>query len=121
MPYLLRATVPEDLLVRLLNLLGWKNLEDRSERRHLTFRGSNLEELLTELTPYYMPYAAKRYLITDMPVQKFITIVRHVLRQRGRDLLSRETTERGKKILVYRLNFDTVALKPEASFDVDFN
>ena len=121
MPYVLREKVPDDLLLKMLQMIGFANLEDRNERRHLQFRSSNVDELLVELTPYYVPFAARRYLIADITVQKYITILRHVLRQRGRDLLARETSERGKKIMCYRLNFDTVALKPDASFDVDFN
>lgn len=116
---LLRKPVPDDLLVRLVQQIGFKNLEDPLEIKKPTFRRTDLTETLTELNPYYLPYAAKKYLVEGLSVPRYLTILRHCLRQRGRELLSRETSERGKKIMCYRLSPLTEPEPP--SFEVDFD
>ena len=114
----LRAQVPDEIVDRLLQRLGFQNQYDVLEVRNPVLKMDGLTDLLSELGPYYINFAAKRYLTEDMGLMRYITICRHVLRQRGRDLLSRETSERGKKLRCYRLSPSQDL--PEASFDVDF-
>ena len=120
MVYLLKEQIPDDLLVRLLSLIGFRSLTDPQEIRRPRFWGNDLDEVLAELAPYYIPYAAKKYLVEGLTPIRFITILRHCLRQRGRDILSRETSEKGKKVMCYRLS-PVVQPAPPLSFDVGFD
>ena len=114
----LKAEVPDDLLDRMLQLIGFRNQHDSTEVRNPVIKGDGLVDILNELSGYYINFAAKRYLVEDMGIFRYLTICRHALRQRGRDLLSRETSERGKKLRCYRLSPSQEP--PPASFDVDF-
>ena len=114
----LKAEVPDDLVLRMLQHLGFRSLEDATEIRHMVFKTDGLADILTELGGYYVNFAAKRYLTEDMGLTRYLTICRHVLRQRGREILSRETSERGRKIRCYRLSPSQEP--PAASFEVDF-
>jgi hypothetical protein len=115
----LKAEVPEDLLDRMLQQLGFRSSKDPIELRQPVLKSDGLDEILTELGGYYINFAAKRYLTTDMGITRYLTICRHVLRQRGRDFVSRETSERGRKIRCYRLS--PTQAPPAASFEVAFD
>lgn len=117
----IRKSVPDELLVRLLSQIGFRSLEDPIEIRRPQLKTADLTDLLAELSPYYIPYAAKKYLIADMTIPRYMTILRHCLRQRGRDVLARETSERGKKITCYRLDPAPGKGPIPASFDVSFD
>lgn len=101
---LFRTDIPDDLVVKILRCVGFTGLSDGKELRHQYIDTDILAETLTELWPYYIPCHAKRYLKNDLTYYNLITIVRHVLRTRGRTLIAKERKSQGSSFTTYRLD-----------------
>jgi hypothetical protein len=102
---LFRAPIPDDLATKLCISLGFINgLDDYSDIRKRTFDRPLFEEAISELSGYYVPCWRDRYLKVDMSYQNGITILRHVLRDRNRDLIVKERKCNGKSITTYRMD-----------------
>lgn len=63
----------------------------------------NMDDLITELYPYYKPNKAKMYLERALGPKEWITIIRHLLESHGYELTSKETTRASQKTVVYTM------------------
>ena len=91
----------------LLKLFGIKDINDNH-----SFTRSNLEDLKTvhkikesinEITKYYIPCKAKKYLPNELDEKKCITILRQFLKIHNHTLISKEKYLKGKKLLFYQV------------------
>lgn len=91
----------------LLKLFGIKDINDNH-----SFTRTNLEdlktvdkikEIITELTKYYIPCKAKKYILTELDEKKCITILRQFLKIHNHTLISKEKYVKGKKLLFYQV------------------
>jgi hypothetical protein len=113
---LFRAPIPDDLATKLCISLGFpRGLGDYSDIRRRTHDRTLFEEAISELSGYYVPCWRDRYLKVDMSYQNGITILRHVLRERGRDLIVRERKSDGKSITTYRMDTPLPSGTPAAA------
>tara|TARA_Y100000996_G_C22531163_1_gene646518 strand:+ start:487 stop:876 length:390 start_codon:yes stop_codon:yes gene_type:complete len=91
---------------KLLQLFGIKDISDNH-----SFTRNNLidlktvekmEENVNELSKYYIPCKAKKYL-SDLNEKKCITILRQFLKIHNHTLISKEKYNKGKKQLFYQV------------------
>ena len=91
---------------KLLQLFGIKDISDNH-----SFTRNNLidlktvekmEENVNELSKYYIPCKAKKYLF-DLNEKKCITILRQFLKIHNHTLISKEKYNKGKKQLFYQV------------------
>ena len=76
---------------------------------------------LVELLPYYMPSMIPRFFdsVTNMPYNT-VTILRHLLRSQGYNLVSQETHVAYKKTIVYHLTLAEKSSLLEEEVVVEF-
>lgn len=99
--------VPEALAERLLRCLGLRGLDDgRMFTRDDLVRGRAVErataEVLPELVACYVPCRIAPF-VARLDETLLLTLTRHVLREHGRCVLSRERTIDGRKRVLYRV------------------
>jgi hypothetical protein len=101
---LFKATIPEELFVKLYTCFGYQNIFD-----DYMFSKSDLVRLNTvdkvnfikeEILQYYLPCKAKLYL-TDININKCITIFRQIVRLFNLALLSKQKYVKHKKTTLY--------------------
>lgn len=107
--------VDTDLLIRLLNCFGLKNLSDKKlfckfdlvQNKTL----EKFEAIKDELRTFYLPCKAKMYLelLTE---KRVITVLKQVLRLHGYFLVSKEKNHNNRKIIFYQLINEKEKQKP---------
>ena len=78
------------------------------------------EEIITWIEPYYIPCKAKRFLY-DLNEGKQITILRHLLRCIGYDILSQEKNICSEKMYIYQIYKKYVPFDLSGSYTIEFN
>jgi hypothetical protein len=129
MKYQLFQQVPDqDFLLKLLNCYGIKNLNDNKEFTKTDLNDLNIinriEDLIPELVLYYLPCKYQMFL-TNITLNKCITILRQILRLYNYHLKKRENVHNKKKSIYYRIEeINNKNIKIENSVDkcvLDFN
>jgi hypothetical protein len=113
---------PAELVVKVIQCFGFKNLEDKGCICKKYFNSMNviqkMNELLPELRKYYLPCKARAYL-NELTNNSVMTILRQVLRPHNYVVASREKYVNREKLINYNLvnkneiNHETI--KPEVS------
>ncbi len=114
---LFRELPPWTLVLKVFQRLGIPTefpVTFQREMLHIT----EMEDILLELHPYYRPNKSKQYLERDLGPKEWITIVRHLLQAHGYELVSKETTRDGKKVVLYTIQRTTAAKVP---LKIDFS
>lgn len=129
MKYQLFQQVPdEDFLLKFLNCYGIKDLNDNKEFTKTDLNDLNIinkiEDLIPELVLYYLPCKYQMFL-TNITLNKCITILRQILRLYDHHLKKRENVHNKKKSIYYRIEeINNKNIKIENSVDkcvLDFN
>lgn len=96
-----------DFLNKFLNLYGINNLEDSVEFSKYELIDLNIvdkiEDLIPELVMYYLPCKYEMFL-TNMNVNKCLTILRQIIKLYDYELKKREHVQNKKKSIYYHLN-----------------
>lgn len=96
-----------EFLNKFLNLYGINNLEDSVEFSKYELIDLNIvhkiEELIPELVMYYLPCKYEMFL-TNMNVNKCLTILRQIIKLYDYELKKREHVQNKKKSIYYHLN-----------------
>ena len=103
MPKIFRQRPPLELVERILESFGLRSINDKSWFSKPQIRILNLEELLLELEPYYMPCMASQ-LKEPLTQSRAITLLRQVLKEHGSSIKIVEKSTGGKKELWYSIN-----------------
>ena len=118
-PKLFRQPPPKELVEQVLRSCGFQGLHDLRWFSKAEMRLES-EEWLPELEPYYLPCKARRFLHSDLAGERLITILRHVVRAHGYDLIAQERLYKDSKQTLYQIQtcvFDLSGL----SHTVDFS
>tara|TARA_B100000497_G_C7635426_1_gene381956 strand:- start:209 stop:598 length:390 start_codon:yes stop_codon:yes gene_type:complete len=122
MRYQLFQEVPnEDFLVVFLNCYGITSLNDNKEFTKSDLNDlsiiNKIEDLIPELVLYYLACKYKMFL-TNITLNKCITILRQILRLYGYHLKKREHVHNKKKSIYYRIEkINDKTIKIENSID----
>ena len=96
-----------EFLNMFLNLYGINNLEDSVEFSKYELIDLNIvdkiEDLIPELVMYYLPCKYDMFL-TNMNVNKCLTILRQIIKLYDYELKKREHVQNKKKSIYYHLN-----------------
>jgi hypothetical protein len=98
---LFREFPPWEIVVQILNMLNIStHFPTTFQRSDLIF--DRAPEAIMLLRPYYKPCKARQYL-EDVPEQRWITLLRHILMANGYEMKSQETTRNKKKAILYTI------------------
>ena len=96
-----------EFINKFLNLYGINNLEDSVEFSKYELIDLNIvdkiEDLIPELVMYYLPCKYEMFL-TNMNVNKCLTILRQIIKLYDYELKKREHVQNKKKSIYYHLN-----------------
>lgn len=97
-----RQTPPDELLNRLVQLIGFIDLTDSKLLRFRRF-SSDPNPLLAEYSSYFRPCYHKSRFPSPFTFMNYITILKIGLRASGRDLKSIERRNHGKSVLCFQI------------------
>jgi len=117
MPAIFRKLPPHELLLQFISTFGLKGLDDASWFSKSHVRLDQLETVLIDLEPYYIPCKARVYLHSQLTEVRAITILRQVLKAHGVSLKSSERGRDNMKCLWYRI--ETTSIVSDGC--IDFN
>tara|TARA_A100000164_G_C21734429_1_gene689220 strand:- start:47 stop:436 length:390 start_codon:yes stop_codon:yes gene_type:complete len=129
MKYQLFQQVPDENFINIfLNCYGIQNLDDNKEFTKSDLNDisiiENIENLIPDLVLYYLPCKYEMFL-TNITLNKCITILRQILRLYDYNLKKREHVHNKKKSIYYRIErINDKNIKIENSVDkcvLDFN
>ena len=96
----------EEVMSNLLRCYGLDSLEDTKIFTKKDLKEINsisqIENIVSELEPYYLPCKKKKYL-ENLPYKKIITLLRQFLKCFEYTLFSKEKYIQGEKYLTYQL------------------
>jgi hypothetical protein len=102
-----KKKIPEKLIVKILNTIGIKNMDDNREFYYTNIDNNISETIkcLERLKPYYLPCKKKVY-FKNIDSKKIITILRQTLKLYDYIIESREKyiKETKKKCIVYTIH-----------------
>lgn len=103
--HLFRTPPPRDFVEQILRSCGLRGLEDLKQfsKDDLTSGISTAEEWLPLLEPYYLPCKAARFFTETLTTEKIVTIMRHIVRPHGYDLIVQEKTAQKVKQTLYQI------------------
>lgn len=99
---LFRVQIENKFVEELLIHIGFLGLHDKKVFTKFDIPKDKFEEILIQIEPYYIPCKAKRFLY-DLNEGKQITILRHLLRAIGYDLLVQEKVLHNIKSTTYQI------------------
>ena len=99
---LFRVQIEKKFIEELLIHIGFLGLHDKKVFTKFDIPKDKFEEILIQIEPYYIPCKAKRFLY-DLNEGKQITILRHLLRAIGYDLLVQEKVLHNVKSTTYQI------------------
>lgn len=104
MPPVFREKPSNELVTRILTSFGLtRGLCDTSWFNKQNIKLLNLEQLLPELEPFYIPCKANDYLNSELTPNRAITILRQILKEYNSKLLSSEKSSAGEKTTWYHI------------------
>jgi hypothetical protein len=118
---LFREKPPIELVGHILRHMGFENgiLDSRSFTKD-DLKEETAEEWLPMLEPYYLPCKAKRFL-EYLTRDKYVTIIRHLLRIHNFDLRTQERLVGGVKRTHYRIEPQTPSFNSKGNVFIEFN
>ncbi len=120
MPPLFREKPPLELVERFLQTFGLTTLGDATWFSKQQIKLFSFQELLPELEPYYLPCKAAEYIYGTVNEGRAITILRHLLRAYGAQLLSSEKSRGGQKSMWYQIQYNDTTEKT-TSMEITFD
>lgn len=103
---LFSKSIPDELALRVMSCFGLSNFDDRHEfcKAQLISLGTpqKLTQLVPELSEYYMPCKAKKYL-TNIDSSRSITLLKQIMRLFGYSVNSSERNIKRRKVMFYKL------------------
>ena len=99
---LFRVQIEKEIVEEFLIHIGFLGLHDKKVFTKFDIPKDKFEEILIQIEPYYIPCKAKRFLY-DLNEGKQITILRHLLRAIGYDLLVQEKVLHNVKSTTYQI------------------
>lgn len=116
-----REKPPLDLVNMILKSMGFVNglLDTRTFTKD-DLHGEGIDTWLPLLWPYYIPCKAKRFL-EYLTKDKFVTIIRHLLRVHNFDLQTQERIIGNVKRTQYRIEPKTPSFTSMKSVLIEFN
>jgi hypothetical protein len=99
---LFRIQLQKQFVEELLVQIGFLGLHDKKVFTKFDLPKEKFEDIIIQLEPYYIPCKAKRFLY-DLNEGKQITILRHLLRAIGYDLLVQEKVLHTIKSTTYQI------------------
>jgi hypothetical protein len=116
-----REKPPLELVNIVLKFMGFDNgLMDTRTFTKDDLRDESIDEWLPLLEPYYLPCKAKRFL-EFLTKDKFVTIIRHILRVHNFDLRTQERIICGVKRTQYRIEPQTPSFTSKSGILIEFN
>ena len=95
--------IPTTIFIEeIIKSLGFFGLNDRKIFTKNDISNEKFERILFLIEPYYLPCKAKRFLY-NINELKQITILRHLLRSQGYDLLVQEKVLYSQKVTTYQI------------------
>ena len=116
---LFRKIPPKELVERVLLSSGFQGLHDLRWFSKTEIRLEGIEEWLPELEAYYLPCKAARFFGEAMDASRLVTVLRHIVRPYGYDLLAQERLYRDSKQTLYQIRtrvFDLSGLSHTVEF-----
>jgi len=110
MPAIFRKIPPRELLLQFIGAFGLKGLDDASWFSKSHIRLDQLETVLIDLEPYYVPCKARVYLHSDLTELRAITMLRQILKAHNVTLKSSERGRDNMKCLWYHIEATSVIL-----------
>jgi hypothetical protein len=118
---LFRAKPPIDLVNTILKSMGLENgLTDSRTFTKDDLKEDRMEQWLPELESYYLPCKARRFL-DFLTRDKFITIIRHIIRVHNFVLRAQEKVICGVKKTQYRIETPTPRFSAKGGIFIEFN
>ena len=117
MPAIFKKLPPHELLLQFIAAFGLKGLDDASWFSKNHVRLDQLEEVLVDLEPYYIPCKAKVYLHGEITQLRAITILRQVLKAHSVTLKSSERGRDNMKCLWYHIETNSLV----SDGNIEFN
>jgi len=114
-----RVPIEKKLVEELLHQLNFIGLHDKREFTKYDISKEKFEEIVVLIEPYYLPCKAKRFLY-DLNEGKQITILRHLLRSIGYDLLVQEKVLNNVKTTTYQIYQKNVPLELNGTYIMEF-
>ena len=99
---LFRVQIEKEIVEEFLIHIGFLGLHDKKVFTKFDIPKDKFEDILIQIEPYYIPCKAKRFLY-DLNEGKQITILRHLLRAIGYDLLVQEKVLHNVKSTTYQI------------------
>lgn len=100
---LFKIQIEKKLVEELIIHIGFLGLHDKKIFTKFDIPKDKFEELVVQIEPYYIHCKAKRFLYS-LNEGKQITILRHLLRNIGYDLLVQEKVVNSVKYTTYQIN-----------------
>jgi len=120
---LFREKPPLELVNIVLKSMGFESgIIDTRPFTKDDLREENMDEWLPELEAYYIPCKARRFL-DSLTRDKFVTIIRHILRVHNFDLRTQERVICGLKKTQYRIepNTPSFSARSQSNVLIEFN
>lgn len=120
---LFREKPPLELVNMILKTMGFESgIIDTRPFTKDDLREERTEEWLPELEVYYIPCKARRFL-DSLTREKFVTIIRHLLRVHNFDLRTQEKVICGVKKTQYRIepNTPSFCARSQPNILIEFN
>jgi len=114
-----RVLPKKELIEEILLFLQFLGLHDKRIFTKKDILKDKFEEIVTWIEPYYIPCKAERFL-HDITPNKQITILRHLLRVIGYDLLVQEKNIYGVKATTYQIYQKYIPMTTESSYLMEF-
>lgn len=103
MPPVFRELPPPTLICELCTLWNLGGMDDSKAFLKESVHLDELQVLLPQLEPYYIPCKARDFLYSNLTPTRALTILRHCLKAHGRLLDSFEKSTHGKRLVWYRI------------------
>ena len=116
---LFRKQLEKDFVKELLVQIGFLGLHDKKVFTKFDIPKEKFEELVVQIEPYYIPCKAKRFLYS-LNEGKQITILRHLLRAVGYDLLVQEKILHSIKSTTYQIYEKNIPHHLNTSYIMEF-
>jgi len=114
-----RVPIEKNLVEDILQQLNFLGLHDKKEFTKYDISKEKFEDIVFVIEPYYLPCKAKRFL-HDLNEGKQITILRHLLRSIGYDLLVQEKVLHSTKSTTYQIYQKYLSTDSHVNYTIDF-